>query len=81
MSSAPHKPLAPVKPAGLELLLFYPCPFCEYKRPVLNPVVPTVTKCDNCSSTFPIVPVDRKTLDFLKVMLDNGRAAIDPDFM
>ncbi|MFV0423296.1 hypothetical protein [Oleidesulfovibrio sp.] len=81
MSNESNKPLAPVKPIALELLLFYPCPFCDHKMPMLNPVKPTVARCDSCLNAFPVVPVDARTLSFLKVMLDNGRASIDPDFM
>ncbi|UZP68237.1 hypothetical protein N1030_04460 [Desulfovibrio mangrovi] len=81
MSQKSNKPLAPVKPAGLEMIFFYPCPHCGHNVPLLTPVQPSMAQCDACAQHFPIVPVDEKTLRFMRTMLANGRAAIDPDFM
>jgi hypothetical protein len=37
--------------------------------------------CDVCRQSFPIVPVDEYSIQFIKLMLANGQAAIDPDYM
>lgn len=74
------KPLNPVKPQGVELVFFYPCPACKRQVPLIGPTQPSMAQCDMCKQLFPIVPVDAHTSRFLKVMLDNGRAAVDPDF-
>jgi len=81
LSSRNKKPLAPVKPAGLEMIFFYGCPHCSHRVPLLAPTQPAMAQCDACAQHFPIVPVDEKTLRFMKTMLANGRAGIDPDFM
>jgi len=75
------RPLEPIKPEGMEIILYYPCPFCSRKVPVIAPLEPTVIRCDACNKQFPIVPSDDKTIKFLKTILDNGRAAIAPDFL
>ncbi|MDR3042955.1 MAG: hypothetical protein LBU75_01660 [Desulfovibrio sp.] len=75
-----RKPLNPVRPDGLEVIFFYPCPHCRRQVPLISPTQPSMAQCDSCMQHFPIVPVDERTVRFLKVMLDNGRAAIDPDF-
>ena len=75
-----RKPLNPVRPDGLEVIFFYPCPHCRRQVPLISHTQPSMAQCDSCMQHFPIVPVDERTVRFLKVMLDNGRAAIDPDF-
>ena len=37
--------------------------------------------CDVCRQKFPIVPVDASTVQFIKLMLADGPAAVDPDFL
>ncbi|MGE4299378.1 MAG: hypothetical protein AB7E47_15285 [Desulfovibrionaceae bacterium] len=76
-----RKPLTPVKPTGMELIYLYECPFCERKVPLISPTQPAMAQCDACSQHFPIVPVDDRGVRFVKVMLANGKAAIDPDFL
>ena len=76
-----QKFLLPVKPNGLEIVFFYPCPFCGRNVPLVAPTEPSTGQCDSCSKHFPLVPVDEKTILFLKMILDNGRSAIDPDYL
>lgn len=71
----------PIKPCGVELLFFYPCPICGRDVPVLAPAVPAVIKCDSCGQPFPIVPVDMRSVNYIKIMLDDGKAAVDQDFI
>lgn len=75
-----RKPLIPVKPQSMEVVYFYPCPFCERGVPVVAPTQPTLVRCDACGKQFPIVPVDERTVRFIKIMSAGGRAAVDPDF-
>ncbi|GAB6161538.1 hypothetical protein JCM12298_06970 [Desulfothermus naphthae] len=78
---AKKRPIEPVKPEGMEIMLYYICPFCFRKVPVIAPLEPTVVRCDSCNKQFPVVPADDKTVKFLKAILNNGRAAIAPDFL
>ena len=39
-----------------------------------------MAQCDACGRPFPIVPVDERSVQYIKLMLNNGRAAVDPDF-
>lgn len=75
------RPVSPVKPVGMELILYYPCPKCERNIPLLAPSRPAVAKCDGCGREFPVVPADDKTLGFLRIMLRNGTSCIDPDYL
>jgi hypothetical protein len=40
-----------------------------------------MAQCDACGRAFPIVPVEESSVRFMKIMLANGRAAVDPDFL
>jgi hypothetical protein len=73
-------PIQPVKPDSMELLFFYPCPHCGGYVPLITPVQPLMVRCEGCRKRFHIVPVDGRSVEFLKLMLDNGRAAIDADY-
>lgn len=75
------RPVAPVKPIGVELVFFYPCPFCKRELPLVAPPQPTMITCDVCRQSFPIVPIDEYSVQFVKLMLADGPAAIDPDYM
>ncbi len=75
------KPLEPVKPEGLEVLLYYPCPFCNRRVPTIAPLEATVIRCDSCNKQFPVVPADDKSIKFIKTILDMGRAAISPEYV
>ncbi len=74
------KPIQPVAPEGMELLFFYPCPHCGRHVPLVSPSQPAMVKCDSCEGSFPIIPVDERSLHYVRIMLANGKAAIDPDF-
>ncbi len=74
------RPVNPVAPCGLELLFFYACPFCGRKVALLSPTQPALAECDACGKPFPILPVDARSVHYIKLMLANGRAAVDADF-
>jgi uncharacterized protein YbaR (Trm112 family) len=75
------RPVSPVKPKSLELLFLYACPYCGGETPSLSPTEPTMLQCPACKQNFPIVPVDDKTVRFIKIMLAGGKAAVDPNFL
>ena len=75
-----RRPVRPVPPAGMELLFFYACPYCGRHVPLVSPIQPTMAQCDACGKPFPIVPVDERSLHYVRIMLAGGKAAIDPDF-
>jgi hypothetical protein len=75
------KPLTPVRPIGMEIVFLYPCPHCAREVTLIAPTRPTMAQCDACRKNFPIVPVDDRTLRYFKLMLNGGKAAIDPDFL
>ena len=75
------KPISPVKPQGMEIIFIYPCPYCMREIPLVAPTSPAVVRCDVCMHTFPVIPVEEKTVSFIKIMLNNGNSAINVDFM
>ena len=81
MTAETRKPLTPVKPMGVELVVLYPCPFCHREVPIVAPAKPSVITCDACHGRFPIVPVDDRSVRYVKLMLGGGKAAVDPDFI
>nr|WP_209280091.1 hypothetical protein [Desulfobaculum xiamenense] len=62
------------------MVFFYPCPHCGHSVPLVAPVQPATVRCDACSRRFPIIPVDERAQRYFKVVTNNGRACIDPDF-
>lgn len=74
-------PASPVKPARMELVFFYTCPYCQRELPLLATTQPAMITCDVCRQSFPIVPIDEYSVHFVKLMLADGPAAIDPDYM
>lgn len=72
---------APVRPVKMEVVLMYPCPHCKREVPLLASSEPGMARCDSCRREFAITPVDKSTLDYMRLILDNGRAAVDPDFV
>ncbi|MDL2280182.1 hypothetical protein LJC15_05960 [Desulfovibrio sp. OttesenSCG-928-G11] len=76
-----RRPVAPVKPSGMELVFFYHCPYCRRELPLVAPPQPAMIACDACRQSFPIVPVDEYSVQFVKLMLGDGKAAIDPDYL
>ena len=79
--SGSQKPLEPVAPDGMELLFFYRCPHCLRHVPLVNPVEPRNVRCDGCGKQFPIIPVDEHGLHYVRIMLANGKAAANPDYL
>ena len=75
------RPVQPVKPSGMELIFVYACPFCRRELPLVSPSQPAMISCDACGRKFPIVPIDQRSVHYVKIMLGNGAAAIDPDYM
>ncbi|MBQ7738444.1 MAG: hypothetical protein IJT59_02155 [Desulfovibrionaceae bacterium] len=76
-----HEPIVPVAPEGMEIIFFYPCPACGRHVPRANPIEVTLAVCDNCGKSFPIIPVDEYSLQYIRIILANGRATADLDFM
>jgi hypothetical protein len=74
-------PIEPVAPGRMEFLFFYPCPECGKDLPHTNPTVPCMLSCPVCGERFPIIPVDERSLQYIRIMLAGGRAAVDPDFL
>ncbi|MFP4071650.1 MAG: hypothetical protein ACLFTB_06335 [Desulfovibrionales bacterium] len=75
------KPMEPVKPVSMELVTIYPCPHCGRRVPLMPPTQPGMGQCDACQGKFPLVPVDKRTIQFLKTITANGKSVIDPDFL
>ena len=76
-----QRPVQPVQPHGMDLLFFYLCPHCGHQVALLSPMQPAMARCDACGKAFPIVPVDAKSVQYVRLMLANGTAAVDPDFL
>ncbi len=74
------RPQQPVSPDAMEMLFFYACPQCKRHVPLIAPTQPAMVSCENCHYSFPIMPVDERSLHFVRIMLANGKAAVDPDF-
>jgi hypothetical protein len=77
----PRQQPAPVKPSGLELVFFYICPYCRRQMPVPAPLQPSMIDCKFCRHDFPIMPVDRHSVHFVRIMFGDGPAAVDPDYL
>lgn len=76
-----QRPVQPAVPVGMELLFFYICPYCQHQVALISPTQPAMAQCDACGTPFPIVPVDERSVQYIKLILDNGRAAVDADFV
>ena len=81
MANSSERPLAPVAPDGMEMLFFYKCPRCGKHIPAASPTEPRMLACDACRQSFPIIPIDEYALHYVRIMLGNGKAAADPDFL
>jgi hypothetical protein len=75
------RPVHPVAPSGMELIFLYLCPHCGRKAAMIAPTQPSMAQCAACVQPFPILPVDERTVQYIRLMLDEGRAAVDPDFI
>ena len=71
----------PVAPGRMELVFLYTCPHCKHECPLISPTQPGMARCENCLEPFPVIPVDERSVLYVKLMLGNGMAAQDPDFM
>lgn len=81
MTHQPDKILTPVPPDGMEILFFYKCPKCGKHTGTPSPTEARLLTCDACRTAFPIIPIDEHNLHFVRIMLANGKAAADPDFL
>ena len=81
MCMSKGKPVSPVAPDGMEIIFFYQCPRCGRHVPRVNPIEAAMAVCDSCGLSFPIIPVDEYGLQYIRIMLNNGKSAVDPDFM
>ena len=78
--SLSSRPVQPVPPESMELVFFYRCPGCGRRNPLIAPTQPSMTRCESCGEPFPVMPVDERTVHYVKIMLANGRAAVDPEY-
>lgn len=76
-----RRPVQPVSPSGMELIFLYRCPHCGRKTALIAPTQPAMAQCSSCGQPFPLVPVDERTVQYIRLMLDDGRAAADQDFI
>lgn len=65
-----------VYPEEVEILLFYPCPRCQRKMPVIAPVEMKLIRCDQCGHTYKIASVRGKDILYLKSVLAGGRSLV-----
>lgn len=65
----------------MEVLFFYTCPACGRHTGLPSPTEPRMITCLGCRANFPIIPVDQHALQYMRIMLAQGMAAADPDYM
>jgi hypothetical protein len=75
-----QRPIRPVAPTGMELIFIYHCPHCGNKATIIAPTQPAMAQCEACQKPFPLVPVDERNVQYIKLMMAGGHAAADPDF-
>lgn len=76
-----NRPVQPVAPDGMEILFFYQCPSCGKHVPQASPTQARMIHCPGCGFAFPIIPVDERSMQYVRIMLADGKAAADPDFL
>ena len=76
-----NRPIDPVRPTGMDVIFYYACPYCRHELPIVAPFQPSMIACGVCRQRFPIVPVSEHSIAFIKIMLSDGHAAVDPDFL
>lgn len=81
MPQSDRKPVTPTGPVSVELVFLYECPYCLRRIPVLAPKSPAMIHCEACGKPFPILPVDGRSVDFIKCIFAGGPAAVDPDYI
>lgn len=75
------KPVKPVAPSGMELIFLYECPHCGRKNALISPTVPSSVTCEFCQNPFPILPVNERGVQYVKLMMGNGYSAVDLDYL
>ncbi|MBR3880455.1 MAG: hypothetical protein IKJ34_02520 [Mailhella sp.] len=70
----------PVKPESMALLFVYLCPYCQNELVLVSPTQPITVACGSCRNSFPIVPVDERTVQYVHTILGDGKAAADPNY-
>lgn len=73
--------VTPVAPTGMDLVFTYRCPYCGKKNHLVSPLQPETVVCSTCTKSFPVLPVDDRSIHFIHIMLNSGRAAVDQDFV
>lgn len=81
MAENKGRPLEPAHPDGMEILFFYKCPRCGRHAAVPSPTEPRMVACEGCRTSFPIIPIDERGLQYARIILADGKAAGDPDFL
>ncbi len=74
------KQFNPVAPSGMEIMFYYTCPNCKETIELASPVQPAMVQCFFCYEVFPILPVDERSIQYIKLMLGNGLSAVDLDY-
>ena len=46
-----------------------------------SPTEARLITCDSCRASFPIIPVDEHTVQYIRIIVAGGQAAGDPDFL
>ena len=72
--------IEPVRPEKMALLFAYFCPRCQSEIVLMSPTQPHTVTCGTCHTSFPIVPVDEHTIQFVHTMLAEGKAAADSNY-
>ena len=72
--------IEPVKPESMALLFVYICPHCHNEHVLVAPTQPYTVNCGLCRNSFPIVPVDERTIQYVHAILGDGKAAADPNY-
>lgn len=76
-----NKPTRPVMPSGLEFVIYYTCPNCGAMNGAFSPVEPGMLTCGHCQTEFPVIPVDARSLQYIRLMTGNGRFMVESDFL
>lgn len=74
-------PIEPVAPSGMEIIFVYKCPHCQNELGLAAPTEPAMVRCGYCQKTFPLLPVDERSVQYIRLMMGNGTAAVDIDYL
>lgn len=72
--------VTPVAPSGMEIIFLYKCPKCQKSIGLVAPTQPAMAQCEFCGTMFPVLPVDERGVQYVKLMMGNGLSAMDLDF-